>query len=301
MTPKTILLATAFLLLCDSLCPAQASFTDGVDLTTTKAPWTMRILGNDLDIANVQVKPDEQSAYFMMNSKGSELNVSVFIEPADKCKTSEACRDYVLDLGNPAWGKFQDLAKSKIRDFHYFEFYRPEAMGKPLKMFDMYAQYVDQGYWVDLHISKALYTKADHALFEKVINSISFVPKSGAKPAAFDTQKADGEKDAGTWLAIWGKPKCRESYLGLSSMTRADIGEKLWIDYCEKANGSLGANSSRKLVASAFTKSYPPKVASPVAILAYHSNFANQASVVELLALMLEKDGKWTVTNYLTR
>src|SRR5262249_18009564 len=85
-------------------CIAQESFVDGVDLTTAKAPWTMRILGNDLDITDVQVKQDERSAYFMMASASTKLNVSVFIEPVDKCKSAEECRDYVLNLGNPAWG-----------------------------------------------------------------------------------------------------------------------------------------------------------------------------------------------------
>jgi hypothetical protein len=117
-------------------------FVDGVDLTTTKAPWTMRMLGNDLDITNVQAKPDEASAYFMMASGSTKLNVSVFIEPVDKCRTAEACRDHVLNLGNPAWGKFEQLGKGKIKDFSYFEFYRPEVNGEPMKMFDMYAQYV---------------------------------------------------------------------------------------------------------------------------------------------------------------
>lgn len=205
---------------------SQSTFVDGVDLTTIKAPWTMRILGNDLDITQVKIKPDEQSAYFLMTSESSKLNVSVFIEPAVKCKTSEECRDFVLNSGNPSWGKFQDLAKSKIKDFHYFEFYRPEAMGKPLKMLDMYAQYVDQGYWVDVHISKVLYTKADHALFEKVINSINFIPKSGTQTVAFDTVKTDGDKSSGVWLGFWDKMKCRESYVSLSALSKEDNSEK---------------------------------------------------------------------------
>lgn len=298
MKLRIVVLAAIFALnVC--LSYSQTTFVDGVDLTTIKAPWSLRILGNDLDITKVQVKPDEQSAYFMMTSESTKLNVSVFIEPVDKCKTSEECRDYVLNLGNPAWGKFQDLAKSKIKDWHYFEFYRPEAMGKPLKMLDMYAQYVDQGYWVDLHISKVLYTKADHAIFEKVVNSIAFVPKAGAQRAAFDNVKADGDKAAGAWLGLWDKMKCSESYTGLSALTKQDSSERSWVEYCEKVNKYLGANNSRKLIAAAFTKSLPTKTDRPVAVLAYHSNFANRAAVVEIVALLLEKDGKWIVTNYL--
>lgn len=278
---------------------SQSNFVDGVELTTIKAPWTLRILGNDLDITKVQVRPNEQSAYFMMTSESSKLNVSVFIEPVDKCKTSEECRDFVLSSGNPAWGKFQDLAKSKIKDFHYFEFYRPEAMGRPLKMLDMYAEYVDQGYWVDVHLSKVLYTKGDHALFEKVINSINFIPKSGAQHVAFDTVELDGDKTVSAWLGLWDTMKCRESYVSLSSLTKQDNSERSWVEYCEKVNNFLGAKSSRKLIGVAFTKSLPTKTEQPVAVFAYHSNFANRTAVVEIVALMLEKDGKWIVTNYL--
>ena len=145
------------ILLSAGLCLA-GDVVDGVHLTTVKAPWTMRILGNDLDITSVQAKPDQASAYFMMTSESTKLNVSVFIEPVGKCKTGEECRDHVLNLGNPAWGKFEQLAKGRLKDFSYFEFYRPEVQGRPVKMLDMYAEYVSEGYWVDLHISKVLYT-----------------------------------------------------------------------------------------------------------------------------------------------
>src|SRR5687767_4013878 len=118
MKTKRFLFAFTFLLCFGTVAFAQG-FIDGVDLTTTKAPWTIRILGSDLDITNVQAKPDEASAYFMMASKSTKLNVSVFIEPVAKCKTAEECRDLVLNSGNPSWGKFEQLAKGKIKDFSY--------------------------------------------------------------------------------------------------------------------------------------------------------------------------------------
>lgn len=300
MKQRISLLLTTFVLFAGASF-SQAVSVDGVEVTTTKAPWKLRILGNDLDIADVKVKPDEQSAYFVLMSESSKLNVSIFIEPIDKCKTSEECRDYVLNLGNPAWGKFQDLAKSKIKDFHYFEFYRPEAMGKPLKMLDMYAQYVDQGYWVDVHISKVLYEKKDHALFEKVINSIDFVPKNNSQSENFDSIRTDGQKAIDSWLGFWDKLKCRESYSNLAQLTRTDVSEKLWIKFCENTNKSVGAVRSRKLIAAAFTKSRLPKTDRPLAILAYHSSFTNSPSGIDLVALLLEKDGTWKVTNYLLR
>lgn len=276
-------------------------FVDGVDLTTTRAPWTMRMLGNDLDITNVQAKPDEASAYFMMASRSTELNVSVFIEPVDKCKTGEECRDHVLNLGNPAWGKFEQLAKGKIKDFSYFEFYRPEAGGQPLKMFDMYAQYVSEGFWVDLHISKALYTKQDHALFEKVVNSVVFILRKNVQNTAFDTQRAKGQAAAASWLSLWDQNKCKESYAALSALTRGSVGETAWFGYCLRILQDLGANRSRKPIAAAYARALPDKTDRPLAVLAYHSAFAIQPSVVELVALMLEKNDTWSVTNYTPR
>lgn len=297
---------TKLLLLVGLMC-VQASvlnaqeFVDGVDLTTTKAPWTLRVLGNDLDITGVQAKPDEASGYFMMTSASTKLNVSVFIEPVDKCKSGEECRDHVLALGNPAWGKFEQLAKGKIKDFSYFEFYRPEVQGQPLKVMDMYAQYVSNGYWVDVHISKVLYTKADHELFEKVVNSISFVPKASGSPVAFDLQTAKGQSAASSWLALWDKGKCKESYAALAAPTRTAVTETQWLGYCLRVVQDLGFNRSRKPIAAAFARAVPEKTDRPLAIIAYHSVFASQPSIVELVALQLEKGGAWTVTNYIPR
>lgn len=299
MKLRNVLLSTALLLLFSGLNYAQASFVDGVELTTIKAPWTMRILGKDLDLTKVQAKPDERSAYFMMVSESSKLNVSVFIEPVDKCKSSEECRELVLGGGNPAWGKYQDLAKSRLKDFSYFEFYRPEVQGKPLKVLDMYAEYVDQGYWIDLHISKTLYTKADHALFENVINAISFVTKGGKADTPYDAEVAGGKAVATPWLSLWNGQKCSESYKPLSPISKQDMPETSWVEYCTTVNGTLGELSSRKLIATAFTSSLPTKTDRPVGILAYQSDYANRKAVIEIIGLLLDKDGRWIMTNYI--
>jgi hypothetical protein len=292
-------LAAVSLIFCfNALLLAQEGFVDGVNITTTKAPWTLRILGNDLDITNVEAKPDNASAYFMMTSESTKLNVSVFIEPIDKCKSGQECRDYVLGLGNPAWGKFEQLSKGKLKDFSYFEFYRPEVQGRPVKMLDMYAEYASQGYWVDLHISKVLYSKSDHALFEKVVNSVAFLPKSGASADRFDNQLEKASSAASLWLELWDSEKCKESYAALSSLTRADTSEASWVDYCTRLNKTIGPRS-RDLIAAAFTSALPGKTQQPVAVLAYHTSSEFKQSFIEIVALIVEKNGAWTITNYL--
>jgi hypothetical protein len=271
--------------------------TNGVEMTTINAPWVLRILGHELDLTNVQAKPDQRSAYFLMQNDA--LSVSVFIEPVDKCKTAEKCRDYVLGLGNPKWGKFQNLVKGTLGEASYFEFYRPEVDGQPVKMLDMYAEFVVDGYWVDIHISKQLYEKKHHSLFENVAKDAKFIPKSSKDASTFDTLLTKGRAAAAEWLSLWDKSKGRESYRAMSALTRAEIEETSWTDYCTKINGISGELKSREPIAAAFTSSLKGKTDRPLALLAYHTKFAKRPSVVEIVGLMLESDNRWRATNYL--
>jgi hypothetical protein len=282
-----------------SIAAAQTVGSDQIRLTTPGAPWIIVIDGKPLDIHDHKVKPDHKSAYFLMSPDSDGLNISLYIEPVDKCKTAKECRDFVLNTGNPLWGKYQDLAKADIGDFSYFEFYRPEVMNQPLKMFDMYAQYVSSGYWVDLHLSKVEYKKSDHVLFENLIKSIKFVSKT--TPASGDAEKQfeSAERAVDKWLAMWDAGKCKESFTSLSPLARGRITEKLWVDYCGNAQKTLGKLRARKPTAGTLIKSLPVKPEYSGATIRYHSAFVNAESVIEVVTLVLEKDGRWTVSNYM--
>jgi hypothetical protein len=292
---NTFLAVTAVFFLQLSL-NAQARIQDSVRLTAVGAPWDVVIDGGGLDIKQVGTKPG--GAYFLLYPSKDKLNISFYIEPAENCKTSDDCRDFVLNAGNPAWGKFESLNKARFGQFSYFEFFRPEAMGQPLKMQDMYAQYVDQGYWVDLHISKVLYKKEDKLLFEKLMNSIKFVPK---------TQKSSSDKDlepirkiAENWLNVWGQRKCIESYRSLTSISREAVKEDQWLDYCAAAHQGLGKLRSRELIAITTIGSLPGKPDRAGAAFRYQSEFENRSGV-EFISFTQEKDGAWTVSNYVVQ
>lgn len=285
---------------CISSSWSQAIAENEIRLTTPLAPWTIVISGRDLDIRNVGLKPGSTSSYVMMVDDTTKLNVSLYIEPADKCKTSDECRDYILKFGNPAWGKFQDLSKAKIGDFSYFEFFRPEAGGKPLKMQDMYAQHVSNGYWVDLHISKVLYTKQDKALFETMVKSLKFVPKSAAPDTGAKTA-SELQKVAENWLAVWDAGKCKETYSLLTSISREAVKESQWVEYCQTVAKSTGRIRSRKVIASTLIKSLPSKPEYSGATFRFESSFEDQPLSPEFVSLTREKDGRWTVSHYLVQ
>ncbi len=294
-----ISISVTIIVIFQTLASAQVTAKDQIRLTTPEAPWTLVIDGNNLDIKTVQVKPG--GAYFLMSPNKDGLNISLFIEPVDKCKTNDECRDFILNTGNPAWGKFQGLVKARIGDFSYFEFFRPEVKSQPLKIQDMYAEYVGNGYWIDLHISKVLYKKEDKLLFEKLVKSIKFVPKAVEQPNLSDGSFELAQKAAENWLALWGAAKCKESYGSLSTLSRQAISEKQWIDYCEAGNKALGTVTSRKLIASSLIKSLPTKPDYSGATFRYQSNFKDNGPIIEFVSLVLDKDGTWTVANYLTQ
>src|SRR6185436_10594759 len=138
------------------------------------------------------------------------------------------CRDFVLKTGNPEWGKVQDVVKSTIGEFSYFEFFRPTVQNQPLQMLDMYAEYVADGYWIDLHISKPLYKKTDHLLFENLIKSIRFVSKTGEPITDSDKSIAAAQKAAEAWMPLWDSGNYAESYKTISPVSKKAIEEKAW-------------------------------------------------------------------------
>lgn len=113
----------------------------------------------------------------MLTDEKSGLNVSFFIEPVDKCSDSKACRDMVWKMGNPSWGKPQNVVLSDLGGVYFFEFLIPSYGDLPIRQQNLYAQFVVDEFWVDLHISKVLYKPQEHEMFERLVKSIKFEPK----------------------------------------------------------------------------------------------------------------------------
>jgi hypothetical protein len=291
-------LATIFVAICLSLSAlGQPEVTDSIRLTAVGAPWWVVIDGPDLGVETVRTKAD--GSYFLFYPTKEELNLSLYIEPAVKCKTGVECRDFVLNAGNPAWGEFEKLNKDNFGKFSYFEFYRPQVMGQPLQMQDMYAQYVDSGYWMDVHISKVHFKAEDKARFEGLLSSIRFMPKEEELAANEPIGKIVAAGNS--WLLdIWDQQKCGESYRALTSISREAVEEPLWVEFCKSAHRGLGKLRSRELIAITTTKSLPQQPDKSGAVLRFQSIFEN-GPVIERMSFTSEKDGTWSVSNYFTQ
>lgn len=298
MITRIIFSALVILFLLSLVVAAQAVSEDRIAFTTPDAPWMVSLDGQNLDFRNQQIKPDNKSGYFLMQNEKEGMTVSLFIEPAVKCKTSAECRDFVWNAGNPEWGKVQDVVQSKIGEVSYFEFFRPTVQGQPVEIFDMYAQFVENGYWVDLHISKVQYKKEDHKLFENFVKAVRFTSKN-AKPIT-DTDRSieAARKVAENWILLWDSGKYKESYAELSSSTKEVFDEKTWSTDRTAAHKSFGKLKSRKIIQIQSIKSLPYIPESSGAIFWYISSYENQEQVFESFSVVLGKDGTWRVANY---
>lgn len=166
-------------------------------------------------------------------------------------------------------------------------------------MLDMYAEYVADGYWIDLHISKVLYTKEDHKLFDALISAVTFIPKGKPLSSPFDLQLKEGGRSASDWLGLWSASKCKETYASLSSITKSDNSEDSWVKFCTNVNATVGPVSSRDLIAAAYTSPLPGKTTTPVSIHVYQTGSEKVPSFIEIVGMVREELGKWIVTNYL--
>jgi hypothetical protein len=175
---KRLILAYILLLLCQAPAITRPLDEERIGFTVPTAPWTLTLPQGGLVIQQRQVKPDGRSAYFLLTDDKSKLNISFFIEPVKNCQDSKACRDMVWRLGNPSWKNPQKVAQAEIGEVSYFEFFMPSFRGAPVKQQHMYVEFVKEGYWVDLHISKVLYKPEEHELFERLIKSIKFDMKA---------------------------------------------------------------------------------------------------------------------------
>ena len=283
-----------------ALASAQIVSEDRVAFTVSDAPWMITLDSKDFVLKDLQLKRDNKSGYFLMANEKSGLTVSLFIEPAVKCKTSDECRDFVLKTGNPKWGKIQDLVQSKIGDFSYFEFFRPTIQNQPLQMLDMYAETVAQGYWVDLHISKTLYKKEDHLLFENFVKSARFVSKTGRAVADSDKAIEAARKAVEDWTLLWDAGKSEESYNALSGYSKKAFDKKNFSDYYTTARKPFGKVKSRNLISVSLIKSLEGFPDRSGAILKYQSSFENREAVFETFTAILEKEGIWRAAGYYT-
>src|SRR4051812_42242867 len=174
---RRISIATAFLLgLCSVVRPG--SFQEQrLEFTVSEGPWTLTIPADNFKIAETKMRNDGRGAYYYLVDEKQQLNLSMYIEPVKDCRDSKSCRDLVWKSGNPQWGTPENVVRNEIGGVSVLELMVPKVQGMDVRQQNVYAEFVVDGFWVDMHISKVLYKPEEHRLFEHIIKAVKFEPK----------------------------------------------------------------------------------------------------------------------------
>jgi len=166
-----------FLAALDDIKKAGRTFPDRLDFTVPAAPWVLTIPAGAFEMLETRKAPDGKQAYFMFSDNKTGMTASLYIEPVDKCTDSKSCRDLVRDGNLPRVTGPENVVSSEIGAVSVFEYLLPVAMGQSVRQQNFYAEFVQDGFWVDLHVSKVLYEPADRKLFEALVRAVVFEKK----------------------------------------------------------------------------------------------------------------------------
>ncbi len=148
-----------------------------LEFSAPGTPWVLTLPADDFQLAERKLRDDGRGAYFYIVDEKQNINLSMYIEPVKDCKDSKSCRDMIWKIGNPNWTNPQNVVQSEIGDISFVEFMVPVFQGELIKQQNMYAEFVVDGFWVDMHISKIFYKPEEHVLFERIVRSVKFEPR----------------------------------------------------------------------------------------------------------------------------
>lgn len=294
MPNRLLSLLTCLLLVLFGQAIAHASQTSEVmSLTVPAAPWNLTLPRDGLVMDRQQLKPDGAHGYFLLADNKNEMTISLFIEPATKCKSARECRDMVLKLGNPAWENPQNVVLGEIGDVSYFEFFMKSSQGSHLQQQHMYAQFVVDGFWVDLHVSKTQYKPEQHVLFLDRVKSIKFEAKKKTEAATEDSPPDTAQKAAEAWLLLWDNAKHDEVHQRASK--QSDATRRDWYVRWYGLRRSLGNVKVRKFSRTSECREDKDKCV----FLFFETSFEHRDRVTETLILRRDTDLTWRVFLYL--
>ncbi len=181
---KKLSVAIYVLFLCQVGVAAGRFQEKRLEFAVPGSPWTLTLPAQDFHLAEKKMRSDGRGAYFHLVDEIQNINLSMFIEPVKDCKDSKSCRDMIWKLGNPEWANAQNVVQSEIGDISVLELMVPSYQGVDIRQQNVYAEFVVDGFWVDMHLSKILYKPEEHKLFERIIESVRFAPKTNPKAKA---------------------------------------------------------------------------------------------------------------------
>ncbi len=158
---------------------ADLSETDGrFGISVPGIAWVLSFPSQGYTLHATRQRPDGQGVYYMFVHASTGLNASVYLESATVCQTTLACREYYWEHRHVSVSTAQGVNRFERNGFALLEFLVPEMAGQPIQQYHFSGHLVRDGYWVDLHLSKVLYTSKDRQLFLDFVDGLVIQPKT---------------------------------------------------------------------------------------------------------------------------
>jgi hypothetical protein len=151
---------------------------ESIHLSVSGILWELRFPIQGWQIHQERVRQDGRACYYMFSNTNRQLNASFFIEPAEKCKTSQDCRSLYWSNPGPLIENPQSVEQFEENGFAIVKFIVPSVRGLPVNQLNYSGHTVRDGYWVDMHLSKIQSQEGDEALMSGFVKTVSFRQKS---------------------------------------------------------------------------------------------------------------------------
>jgi hypothetical protein len=129
---------------------------------------------------------------------------------------------------------------------------------------------------------------------------LSLVLWTSPAPSALAAEgpEAAAQTASDAWLTLVDAAKYAESWKGASTLFRNAVTEDQWKQALTGVRGPLGKVISRKIKSRQYTEHLPGAPDGRYVVLQYDTVFADKASAVETVTLMLDKDDNWRASGY---
>jgi hypothetical protein len=190
MTNRSTLAITLGLFAATTLC-AQDTAQSKASIWLPAQPWALEVQAEGFSVEKNDVQPDGRR-YFLAENKATKMVASVYLEAMSGAPGADECQRSLHDKEV----RFSGLATHGLKDVEYsqkdgmsvLEYLIPEVKGAPINQHNVFACLIKGNVFVDIHISKALYTAADKPAFDSVLASFQFVDKAPA-PASVSAMR----------------------------------------------------------------------------------------------------------------
>ena len=146
-----------------------------IHIATPNGSWELRFPRESWTLEQKKRLPDGTAYYFFFSEPKSGVNLSFFLEPATKCKTSSECREMFWSNPGPGYQGAEGFERFDLNGFSILKCFVPFTVGGiKARQINYSAHLVRDGYWVDMHISKVPAESGDDEVIRSLVSSITF-------------------------------------------------------------------------------------------------------------------------------